>query len=369
MPKTYRVAVIGHTGRGNYGHGLDTVWLGFPGVEIVGVADADPQGLAKAVARLKAPKGYADYRQMLDQLKPDLVAVAPRWIDQHREMAVAAAERGVRGIYLEKPFCRTLAEADQVIDACRKHGVKLVLSHQTRYSPRLHVVWELIHTGAIGQIVEFRGRGKEDSRGGAEDLWVLGSHVLNLTNYLGGDPEWCFASVLQGGRPIRAADVKSGGEGIGPLAGDEVHAMYRLSRGAVAHFDSIRRAGSNPPRFGLRIYGTQGIIDMSPGYLGPAYLLSDPTWSPGKSGKGWVPISSAGVGKPEPLADTGLHGGNLLAVKDLIAAIETGREPESNMYEARTSLEMIAAVFESQRQGGPVKIPLANRENPLARMQ
>ena len=41
---------------------------------------------------------------------PDLVAVAPRWLDQHRDMVIAAAERGVRGIYLEKPMCRTLEE-------------------------------------------------------------------------------------------------------------------------------------------------------------------------------------------------------------------------------------------------------------------
>lgn len=47
-----RAAVIGHTGRGNYGHGLDVVWRKIPGVEIVGVADADPNGLEKAMRRL-----------------------------------------------------------------------------------------------------------------------------------------------------------------------------------------------------------------------------------------------------------------------------------------------------------------------------
>jgi predicted dehydrogenase len=368
MPNTYRVAVIGHTGHGNYGHGLDTVWLGYPGVQIVGVADADAQGLAKAVARLKAPKGYADYRQMLDQLKPDLVAVAPRWLDQHRDMVVAAAERGVRGIYMEKPFCRTPAEADQIVDVCRKHNVRLALSHQTRYSPRLHVIEELINSGVLGRILEFRARGKEDSRGGGEDLWVLGSHLLNLIHHLGGAPRWCFARVLQEGRPIRHGDVKPGNEGIGPLAGDEVHAMFGLDRGAMAYFDSVRRTGPNPSRFGLRIYGTQGVIDLTTGYLGPAFFLPDPAWSPGKSAKGWIPITSAGLAKPEPLPDTGLHGGNLLAVHDLIAAIEACREPEVNMYEGHTTVEMITAVFQSQCHDGPVKFPLANRENPLAKM-
>ena len=42
--KTYRVAVIGHTGKGNYGHGIDTVWLKVPQCEIVAVADADEKG-------------------------------------------------------------------------------------------------------------------------------------------------------------------------------------------------------------------------------------------------------------------------------------------------------------------------------------
>ena len=43
----YRAAVIGHTGRGNYGHGLDVVWNSFPGCEIVAVADADEPGVRR----------------------------------------------------------------------------------------------------------------------------------------------------------------------------------------------------------------------------------------------------------------------------------------------------------------------------------
>jgi predicted dehydrogenase len=147
----HRVAVIGHTGRGNYGHGLDRVWLDVPGTRIVAVADADPQGLEAAVKRLGHPKGFADYRRMLEEMKPDLVSVCPRWIDQHRDMVVAAAERGVRGIYMEKPMCRTLAEADQMIAACEKHNVKLAMAHQTRYSQKLPVIRELISSGRLGR--------------------------------------------------------------------------------------------------------------------------------------------------------------------------------------------------------------------------
>ena len=79
----YRVGVIGHTGKGNYGHGLDTVWAHLSNCEIVGVADADESGLKSAVKRLGAKQGYADYRKMLDEAKPQIVSIGPRWLDQH----------------------------------------------------------------------------------------------------------------------------------------------------------------------------------------------------------------------------------------------------------------------------------------------
>ncbi|HPD16443.1 MAG TPA: Gfo/Idh/MocA family oxidoreductase [Planctomycetota bacterium] len=362
---TYRVGVIGHTGRGNYGHGLDTVWREVPGTQVVAVADADEKGLAAAVKRLNAPKGYADYRELLDREKPDLVSIGPRWLDQHRDMVVAAAERGVRGIYLEKPLCRTLAEADEMAAACERHGAKLAVAHQTRYSPRLPVVRELLRSGALGQVLELRGRGKEDARGGGEDLWVLGSHVLDLILVLGGEPKSCFATVLQGGRPISKADVKDGAEGIGPLAGDEVHATYRLASGATATFDSVRKAGGEPTRFGVQVFGSKGILELYPGYPGDVYLLPDPSWSPGRTGKKWLPVTSAGVDKPEPLQGGGLDAGNVAAVKDLLAAVEGDRQPECHLAEVRTATEMIVAVFESHRLGRPVAFPLQNRQNPL----
>ena len=142
-----RAAVIGHTGRGDYGHGLDVVWADVPGVELVAVADADPQGLAAAAKTLKVAKAYPDYRRMLDEVKPDLATIATRWVDQHHDMLLAAAERGVRGVYMDKPLARTLAEADAMIAACQQHKMLSAVAFQTCYSPRLPVVAELIRSG------------------------------------------------------------------------------------------------------------------------------------------------------------------------------------------------------------------------------
>ncbi|MGQ9574166.1 MAG: Gfo/Idh/MocA family protein [Thermoguttaceae bacterium] len=368
VAKTYTAAVIGHTGRGDYGHGLDVVWADVPHVQLVAVADPDQKGLAAAAARLKAPKPYRDYRRMLDEVKPDLISIAPRWVDQHHDMLLAAVQRGVRGIYLEKPLCRTLAEADAMIAACQKHNVKVAIAFQTRYSPKLPVIAELIRAGAIGQVLEFRARGKEDARGGAEDLWVLGPHLMNLMEYFGGKPQWCFASVSQQGRPIRREDVRPGNEGIGLLAGDEVHAMYRLAGGATGYFDSVRNAGGGP-RFALWICGSKGVVELTTGYMPGAFLLPDPSWSvPRGKNRKWLPISSAGLDKAEPIKEGTPHRGNVEAVKDLIASIERDRKPLADITDARTTLEMIAAVFESQRLGRPAALPLQDRGDPLARL-
>ena len=366
----YRVAVIGHTGCGNYGHGLDRVWLDVPGTDIIAVADADPDGLSKAISRLGGVKGFPNYRRMLDEIQPDLVSIAPRWLDQHRDMVVAAAERGVKGIYLEKPMCRTLAEADEMITACEKNKVKLTIAHQTRYSPKVKVIQQLISSGSLGKLLEFRARGKDDQRGGGEDLWVLGTHVLDIMRLLGGEPLLCSAILLQDGRPVDAGDVKKGAEGIGPLAGDEVHVRYQLSGGAVGYFDSVRDGKGNPPRFGIQIFGTEGVIELHEvGYLPKVQYLPDSSWSPGRTGKKWMPISSVGLNKPEPVKEGGLHAGNIAAVKDLIAAIEEDRQPLSSIYEARKTTEMIVAAFESHRLKGRVTFPLKNRENPLTMLE
>ena len=200
-----RVAVIGHTGRGNYGHGIDTMWLSVPETEVVSVADADEKGLAAAVKKLKLSKGYADYHAMLAEVKPDIVAIGPRHIDQHRDMIMAAIDAGAKGIYTEKPFCRTLMEADEIVAACEQHGVRLGIAHRNRYHPVMPVVKQLVADGAIGRLLEFRARGKEDTRGGALDLWVLGGHLFNLISFFGGKPLACSATVLQNGQPIAKA--------------------------------------------------------------------------------------------------------------------------------------------------------------------
>ena len=157
-PRKLRVVVIGHTGRGNYGHGLDTVWLKVPGTEIVAVADPHENGLANARKKLQVVQGFADYRKMLREAKPDIVAVCPRHADHHHDMALAAIEAGARGIYIEKPFVRTPAEVDSLSTACKKHGTKIAIAHRNRWHPMLAVIDQFIADGQLGKLLEIRAR-------------------------------------------------------------------------------------------------------------------------------------------------------------------------------------------------------------------
>lgn len=135
VARRYRVAIIGRTGRGNYGHSLDLAARTYPGFDIVAVADENPEGLRRAAERLRPLRLYQDYRQMLHHERPEIVVVGPRWADCHLEMVLAAAEVGA-SVLVDKPMARTPAECDRMIEACDRAGVKLVVAYNTRIVPR-----------------------------------------------------------------------------------------------------------------------------------------------------------------------------------------------------------------------------------------
>jgi len=362
--RRYRIGVIGSTGRGDYGHELDTAWFAFPNCEIVAVADGHGKGRAEAAKRLGLGESFSDYREMLDKAKPDIACICPRWVDQHRDMAVAAAERGIH-VYMEKPFVPTLEQADEVVAACETNGVKFALALWTHYSPKLHRVKQLIADGAIGQVLEYRCRGKEDHRGGAEDLWVLGIHVLDMVRFLGGHPEWCYAHMSQGGEPVSQRHVVEGNEGLGPFAGDVVHAMWGMPDSSTAYFGSHRKAQDDASRNALQVFGSRGILEIREGTLPTVKYLADPSWCPGRSGAQWQDVSSAGIGLPEPLSGPEYEARHALGIRDLLGAIENDRAPLCGVRESRAVTEMILSVFESHRLKRPVTLPLETRVHPF----
>jgi len=352
------VGVIGHTGQGNYGHGEDTVWLKLPQTKIIAVADADPKGLAEAAKRLGGVQAYADYKVMLASAKPDIAAICSRHIHEHRDMIVAAIEAGVKGIYIEKPFVRTLAEADEIVKLCADKGVRLAIAHRNRYHPVVDVVKKLVASGEIGELKEVRVRGKQDQRGGGLDLWVLGGHGFNLATLFTGPAISCEATILVEGRPATKADIRPGDEGVGLIVGDEIHARYETKSGIPLYFDSKKGTWTKGTPFGARLIGTNGVISLQIDEEPLAILERD-----GKK----TPITTAGIGQPEPIKDIRLiNGGHHGAIRDLLAAIAEKREPLCGPEAGLETVELTLGVFTSFAAGGKkVALPLAGRAHPL----
>jgi predicted dehydrogenase len=352
------IGVIGHTGQGNYGHGEDTVWLKVASTKIVAVADADPKGLAVEAKKLGGVKAYADYKVMLAEVRPDIAAICPRHIHEHRDMIVAAIESGVKGIYIEKPFVRTLAEADEIVKLCADKGVRLAIAHRNRYHPVLETVRKLIAAGEIGELKEVRVRGKQDHRGGGLDLWVLGGHGFNLATLFTGPATSCEAQVLVEGRPATKADIHPGDEGVGLIVGDEIHARYETRSGIPLYFDSKKGASAKGAPFGARLIGTKGVLSLQ--------IDEEPLVILERDGKK-IPVTTAGIGQAEPIQDIKLvNGGHHGAVRDLLAAIAEKREPVCGPEAGRETIEMTTAVFASFAAGGKkISLPQADRQHPL----
>jgi predicted dehydrogenase len=355
-----RVAAIGRTGRGDWGHAIDELWTGTEAAQIVAVADESEEGLAKAVARntLPASAGYRDWKAMLAEVKPDVVAICMRHIDCHADMAVAAAQAGAKGIFLEKPFVRTLEEADEIVKLCADKGVRLTIAHRNRYHPVLETVKQLIAAGEIGELKEVRVRGKQDQRGGGLDLWVLGGHGFNLATVFTGPATSCEATILVEGRPATKADLHPGDEGVGLIVGDEIHARYETKGGVLIYFDSKKGDSPKGAPFGARLIGTKGVISLQVDEEPLAILERD-----GKK----TPVTTAGIGKPEPIKDIKfINGGHHGAVRDLLNAIADKREPLCGPEAGRETIEMTTAVFASFAAGGKkISLPQADRQHPL----
>ena len=190
-----KAAVIGHTGRGDYGHGLESIFSNQPNVEVVALADPDSGGRAKTAAKIGAPRTYADYRELLEKERPNLVSIAMRQSDQHHAIAMAALKAGAH-IYCEKPFVTVPVESDELLAEADKRGLKIAVAHTMRMTAPMVRLKQAIGEGQIGDILEVRSFGKQDARAGGEDMMVLGSHLFDLFRLFLGDPLWCSARVL-----------------------------------------------------------------------------------------------------------------------------------------------------------------------------
>lgn len=148
MTQTLRLGLVGC---GDFGAFLGRYVLEF--APIVALCDRDPARAAATAEKLGLKAAtYGDYRAMFAAEKLDAVFItAANFV--HAEIAVAAAERGLH-VFCEKAMARNVAECWSMVDACRKHGVKLMVGHKRRLRPSWARMIELTRAdGPLGEPV------------------------------------------------------------------------------------------------------------------------------------------------------------------------------------------------------------------------
>src|SRR5581483_1449920 len=166
---------------------------------LVAVCDVNPERAEASAKKWAAEQWFTDYRQLFDKARLDGVVIAtPN--NLHRNQAVRAAEAGVN-VVVEKPLAVTNYEAWDIVNACRKNNVKLMVGCDRRFFTQNQWAKELIDEGVIGRLLMSRGSLHEhwfnyqnhvaatdfrlhaDVAGGAA-LNDTGAHVIDLLTWL-----------------------------------------------------------------------------------------------------------------------------------------------------------------------------------------
>ena len=375
-----RVCVIHETGNQRLGgHFIENAFWGLPDVDIAAYADSNRERAGKDKVS-GAGKRYYDYREMVETEKPDILVLASRLPEEHFEQINFAIDHNCH-VLTEKPFIADLPQGDQLIRRAGQKNIKMAVAYLARYAPVFIKMKEMIEAGEIGQVLSCHLRGKEDNRGGGEDMMVLGSHLLDLAVFLFGPPENVYADIRTAGEALVPGVSIRTDEPIGLTAGDEVSAMYRFPGGVRTFFESRRDVVRREvcTRMGIVVAGTTGSLgvrfdknrDLRVSRDFPIPCEDEATYTPialpeAPGIEGALPIDYAHcVHNPDSPGHRYYADNNRRAAWDLMKSIRGGGELRSSGVDAMWSAEMIVGAYRSAIERRLVDIPLLNRRHPL----
>lgn len=167
------------------------VYHHMPRASLVAVCDLNEARAREIAEKYGRPHVYTDYGELL--ARPDIAAVSIATPDfAHREIAVAAAEAG-KHILVEKPLATTVEDAEAILAAVEKAGVKLMVDFHNRANPAFVTARQALRNGDLGELKYIYARLSNTtfvptqmlpwaSRSSA--LWFLASHTLDLSCWL-----------------------------------------------------------------------------------------------------------------------------------------------------------------------------------------
>ena len=149
MVKKYTVAIIG-AGSISQAH-MNGYNLNKDRVEVIGVVDPYKIAQDEFKNEYSVKKSFNNIDELFDYCIPDIVSICT-WHSLHHTQTIDIAKRGVKAIICEKPMAIGSGSAQEMLDACIKNNVKLIISHQRRFTPGWEKAKELVDSGIIGDI-------------------------------------------------------------------------------------------------------------------------------------------------------------------------------------------------------------------------
>jgi UDP-N-acetyl-2-amino-2-deoxyglucuronate dehydrogenase len=333
-----------------------------PNAHLVGVTDLVGDKAAALAAEASAAgaaggevKVYPDLAALLADPAIDVVSVCvPSGL--HAEIGVEAARAG-KHLVIEKPIDVTVEAADRLVAAAAESKVSMTVISQHRFDPGHRRLHELLRAGTLGRpvlgeaIVKwYRSQAYYDS-GAWRGTWALdgGGSVMNQGVHYVDLIRWLMGPVAS----VSAVCATQAHEGI--EVEDVALATVRFESGAVGLIEATTVAF---PGFAARIEltGTAGTVIVTDGIITTEELVAERAdvgaYGTGGSDERQRCAVTVGAAAADPAALG--QSGHVAQIGDLLEAIEQGRPPLVSGEEARATLAVVRAIYDSASRGVPV---------------
>lgn len=291
---------------------------------------------------------YEDYKQMIAEVKPELVSIATE-SGSHAEIALYCIEQGIH-VIIEKPMAMSMRDANEIIKRSEEMGVKVCACHQNRFNVAIQKMRNALEEGRFGRLshgsIHVRWNRNQDYytqapwRGTwAQDGGCLMNQCIHGIDLL----RWTFGDEVEEvyGQTRQQFHDYLEAEDIGM-------AIVKFKNGAVATIEGTTNVYPKNLEETLYVFGEKGTVKIGGTSTNniDVWDFSDENEDDEKN-KGLKEATSNVYGN-----------GHTSLFADVIDAIQTDRKPYIDAVAGKNALEMILAIYKSQKTGQPVKLPL-----------
>ena len=363
---TLRAGIVGC---GGISRAHAAAYANLDGVTLSALCDINREALYVRAEEHGVSARYTDYEEMFEKEALDLVSACTH-APLHGPVAIAAAKYGVN-VLSEKPLSVDLQTADKMLAACTEAGVRLAISHQFRFTPLFQEAKAWIEAGRLGEFRTVREVGK--GRPAGFELMEMGVHYFDEMAFFMDGIDWIHAQVSYQGHEAGVEDIMTSRElcktdrrDNGIVAGDTMMIHVQGRNAGYGVMELYRREATQGWLMGPHIIGSEGQLMIKPNPhtnvdeiwhcpFDVSFAAHTPQWER-------VTIDRQRFRIGDKLWESR---SSIWSVRDMVNSILEGRQPELGGAAALTSLECVAAVYESHFTGARATLPLKDRRHPL----